>query len=165
MKVALIGTLIALLVLLVIVLNGCGSGTVITSLELVTDAAEAAVTVLAATGQLPASTVTVIDSYLSQVSTATEFAVTELESTDPAGAKASKILAQFAMIARPDLPPGIAQAILAAVQAVASSVSNFLMTLQPAPAPGTPPTAALKPPDLKLTRAIVHASKRSARVP
>lgn len=143
-----LGILGALLIVLILTLASCGASSVITGLELVTDAAEAAVTALAATGQIPAPTVTLIDNYLSQVSSATEFAVTELESTDTTAVKASKIIGQFAMIVAPDLPPGIAQGIVAAIQSVAKSVASFLATLG---SPGTAPTAAQKLPNLKLS--------------
>lgn len=121
--------------LLVALLAGCGSGTVVTALELVTAASEAAVSTLEAAGQITPGTAIQIDSYLANVSAATQFAATELQSTDTTALKVSKIAAQFAGIAVPNLPPGTAQAIVTAIQAVANAVSKFLVQIQPPPAP------------------------------
>jgi hypothetical protein len=118
------------LITLALVLTGCGVSSVVTSLELVTAASEAAVGALEGAGQITPATAMLIDQYLAQVSMATQFAATELASTDTTPEKISKIASQFAGIAIPDLPPGTAQAIVLTVQAVAKAVAAFLMNIQ-----------------------------------
>jgi len=130
--------LTASLLILTMFLTGCGSSNVVTALELVTAASEAAIGALEATGQIPPGTAMQIDQYLAEVSTATQFASTELTSTDTTAVKTAKIAAQFANIAAPDLGPGTAQAIVQVVAAVAKAVSSFLATIQPPPAQPLP---------------------------
>jgi hypothetical protein len=129
------GCLIAIL-FSIMALTGCGVSNVTTTLEIVITSAETAVGVLGATGTIPPAVVTQVDTYLTLVSQATSFAATELASSDSSAVKADKIIAQFASISAPILPPGIAQTIVAVIQAVANAVANFLNTIQPAATTG-----------------------------
>lgn len=107
----------------------CSQSQVTETLSLVVTAADAAVSVLEAGGQIPAPVATQITNYLGEVTTGVQFASTELASADSSGLKASKIAQEFATISAPNLPPGIGAAIGATVQAVASAVTNFLSTV------------------------------------
>lgn len=115
-------------------LVACSQSQVTETLALVVTAADAAVTTLQATGQIPPGTATLITNYLSEVSTGVSFATMELASTDSSALKASRIAQEFASITVPNLPVGTATAIGATVAAVVSAVSNFLATIQPAAA-------------------------------
>ena len=108
----------------------CSQSQVTETLSLVVTAADAAVSVLEAGGQIPAPVATQITNYLAEVTTGVQFATTELASSDSDALKASKIAQEFATISAPNLPPGIGAAIGATVQAVASAVTNFLATVQ-----------------------------------
>ena len=107
----------------------CSQSQVTETLSLVVTAADAAVSVLEAGGQIPAPVATQITNYLGEVTSGVQFASTELASADSAALKASKIAQEFATISAPNLPPGIGAAIGATVQAVASAVTNFLSTV------------------------------------
>lgn len=123
------------LLLTLFLLQGCGLS-VTNSLQLVIAAAEAAV------GIISPEYATRIDPYLKAVSQATSFAATELASTDTSPVKAEKIISQFAAIAGPNLPAGVPQTIVTAIQAVVTAVSNFLASIQPAAPPHMAATAA-----------------------
>lgn len=107
----------------------CSQSQVTETLSLVVTAADAAVGVLEAGGQIPAPVATQIANYLGEVTTGVQFATTELASADASGLKASKIAQEFATISAPNLPAGIGAAISATVQAVASAVTKFLSTV------------------------------------
>jgi len=106
--------------------TACSQSQVTETLALVTAAADAAVGVLA-----PGTQALVVP-YLNEVTSATDFAVTELQSTDAPGVKAAKIAAQFASVVAPQLPPGTASTIVLAVGAVGKAITAFLATLNPA---------------------------------
>ena len=63
-------------------LVACSQSQVTETLALVVTAADAAVTTLQATGQIPPGTATLITNYLSEVSTGVSFATMELASSD-----------------------------------------------------------------------------------
>lgn len=110
-------------------LASCSQSQVTVTLDLVVTAADVAVSTLQSTGALPPGTATVIQGYLGSVTTAVSFATTELASADTGAVKASKIAAEFAMLAVPNLPAGTPQVIGETLQAVASAIANFLATL------------------------------------
>lgn len=118
-----------------LLLQGCGLS-VTSTLQLVIAAAEAAI------GVISPQYAAVIDPYLKAVSQATSFAATELASSDTSPVKAEKIVSQFAAIAGPNLPAGVPQTIVTAIQAVVTSVSNFLASIQSAAPPHMAATAA-----------------------
>jgi len=118
---------VPLLLILLVLLQACISVT--STLQLVIAAAEAAV------GVIDPPAAVLINPYLRAVSLATSFAATELASSDTSPVKAEKIIAQFASITAPNLPPGISRTIVAAVEAVTTAVTNFLATIQPAAPP------------------------------
>ena len=111
-------------------LVGCGTSSIVTALEAVIAAAEAAVATLGAVGTIPPATVTLLENYLTSVSEATAFASTELASNDSPAVKATKIIQQFAMIAAPILPPGTAQVVVDVIQAVTKAIANFLSQIE-----------------------------------
>lgn len=135
-------------------LQACGTNQVITTLETVVTASETALNVLAATGAIPAATVTIADAYLKSVDQAAVFAAQELQSSDSPALKITKIVQQFAMIAQPNLPPGTAQTIVSIIQAVTTAVENFLKSIQPASA-----TAAAKIPNFKFSASDLERLK------
>jgi Na+-transporting NADH:ubiquinone oxidoreductase subunit NqrC len=120
---------VVLLVLLCFVLVACTSSSLIVSLQLVTDAVEVAIPVLAAAGVDPAA-LTLVQNYLTAVSTATQQATTELASTDTTAVKAGKIASYFAAAIAPEIANVQVSAV---VKAVAAAVQEFLALLNPAP--------------------------------
>jgi hypothetical protein len=98
----------------------CGQTAVTETLQLVVTAAGAAIDIL------DPSLAPIVAPYLSAVSSAVDYAITELDSSDPPAQKAAKIAQQFAAIAAPILPPGTASTIVSAIEAVASAVNVFL---------------------------------------
>lgn len=115
-----------LLAATVVVLSSCGAS-VTNTLQLVIAAAEAALGVLG---------ITAYAGWLKAVSEAVSFASTELASSDSSVVKAEKIITQFALIAAPILPPGTAQEVVNAIEAVVTAIGTFLSSIQPAaPAP------------------------------
>lgn len=121
---------IAALLIAALALVGCGQSSVTLTLDLVVTAADAAVSALQATGQLPAGTATQITAYLGDVTKAVDAATAELATMDTVAEKAAKIAQAFAGIAAPVLPSGTAQAIVLTVSAVATAVANFLASVQ-----------------------------------
>ena len=103
---------------------------VTTTLDLVVAAADAAVTALQATDQLPPGSAALLNTYLSDVTAAVDYATAELASADTPAVMASKITAEFAAIAVPQLPPGVAAAVGVTIQAVANAVAKFLSSIQ-----------------------------------
>ena len=124
--------LTAVLLALSVALTACSQSSVTLTLDLIVTAADAAVGVMQSTGQIPPGTATMITNYLGDLTTAVDFATTELASSDTAAVKAAKIAQEFAMIAAPNLPPGTASAIVSTIQAVAKAVANFLASVQTA---------------------------------
>lgn len=124
--------ILALPLALSILLTGCKQSSITTNLQLVIAAAETAVSVLEGTGTIPPPVGTLINTYLNAVSEGTVFASMELASTDPQPIKASKIIAKFASIAKPDLPAGTAQNIVTVIEAVANAAAKFLATISTA---------------------------------
>lgn len=141
---------------------GCGSNQVVTSLQLVIAAAEAAMTTLEATGQIDPATATKITNYLTAVSTATSYAATELQSSDTPAQKATKIVQEFASVTAPVLPPGTAQTIISVVQAVTQAVANFLASIQPASAVSGSPALTLSSADRSKLQSI-HARSEALK--
>lgn len=113
-----------------IALVGCSQSQVTITLDLVVTAADVAVSTLETTGQIPAPIANEVTSYLGQVTTAVDFATTELATTDTAAIKATKITSEFAALALPQLPPGGPAAIVATINAVAQAIGKFLATIQ-----------------------------------
>ncbi|MGH7484617.1 MAG: hypothetical protein ACREMY_03300 [bacterium] len=140
--------LAAVLAALALLLAACGTSSVVTALEAVVATAETAVSVLSATGQIPAPVATEINIYLGDVGTAAAFAASELASTDSTAVKVTKIIQQFSMIAAPSLPPGTAQTIIAVVQAVTTAIAKFLAQITPAV---TAKRAAVIPPKITIS--------------
>lgn len=133
-------------------LTGCGQSSVTTGLQVAIAAGEALVSVLASQGTIPPDQATKINNWMSQVSAALVFATTELASTDSSLVKLTKITSQFSSIIQPDLPPGTAQAILSAVNAVLKAVSDYLASIQTVTA-----TARASGKELRLTSGDIKA--------
>ena len=124
--------------ILVLLLAGCQTSTVISSLESAVSAAEIAIPVIGAATGLNAKTSALIMAYLQQVNVATAEAATILANTSLTSAqKTAEIIKAFAGIAAGCncVPPGTPQEVVAVVNAVAQAVLNFLTNFQPAPAP------------------------------
>jgi hypothetical protein len=118
-----------LAILFCLVLAGCSSSAV-RDLQLVVAGGEAVVAALESTGTIPAPISAAINVYMAQVSDFITFATTELASTDDAAVKATKLAAEAATVAGPDLPPGTPAVIAASIKAVATALATFLANMQ-----------------------------------
>jgi hypothetical protein len=118
-----------LVVLTVVVLSfllvACSSSSLVTSLQLVTDAVTVAIPVLQAAGVDPAA-LALAETYLTAVSTATQEAAVELATSDPPAVKAAKIAEDFANVIAPNIGNAKVAEIL---KAVAAAVQEFLVLL------------------------------------
>jgi hypothetical protein len=132
---------LALMLVALISLAGCGSSQVIGNLELAVDAISVALPLIGPAAGLPADTQSQIQRYLGATSAAIAQASDILAGPGDDATKAAQITAAFAGIAVPVVPAkyqGIAQA----VQQVATLVARFLATL---PSPSTQPIALRAP--------------------
>jgi hypothetical protein len=120
---------LAVVLLMSLALVGCSSSAV-RDLQLVVAASEAVVAALETSGVIPAPIGAAVNVYMGQVSEFVTFATTELASSDSSAVKASKIAAEAAAVAKPDLPPGTPNLIATAIQAVAASLGTFLGNIQ-----------------------------------
>ena len=115
---------IALLVL-ALVLSGCTSNQVITSLEVAVQAVTVALPVLSALGGIPPDLANASVSYASAVNQALSQASQILDSTGTDAEHAALIAAAFAGIAVPVVPAQY-QALASVIQALATDVAHFL---------------------------------------
>lgn len=111
--------------LMFMALAGCSSSAV-RDLELVVAGSEAVVAALESVGTIPAPIAAAVNVYMGQLSAFVDFATTELASTDTAAIKASKIAAEAATVAGPDLPPGTPALIATSISAVVTALATFL---------------------------------------
>jgi hypothetical protein len=110
-------------------LAGCnGSVDASELLNLIVIAADAAISGLSGV-VIPQALATLITTYLGEVQTFVNFAITETESTDTAADKISKIIAEAAMFATPDLN-GVPLVIANLVNAVAKAIASYLDNLK-----------------------------------
>lgn len=116
----------------VLLLAGCGTSQVITSLELAIDAVAAALPLIGPAAGLPADLTAQLEGYLGATSTAVSQASDILAGPGTDEQKAAQIVAAFAGIAVPIVPAKY-QGIATAIQQVAQMVAKFLATL-PSPA-------------------------------
>lgn len=148
---------IALVLLLSLSLMSCSSSAV-RDLQLVVAGGEAVVAALESSGTIPAPLAALINVYMGQVATFTDFAIAELASTDTPAVKASKIAAEAASVSKPDLPPGTPALIGTSIQAVASALATFLGNIHTTaelistPSFGNSFAAGGKPAKLKLSK-------------
>jgi hypothetical protein len=105
------------------------STALVSSLQAVEAAAEAAVPVLSATGYIPAPLVPVVETYLNAVSVATAKTVAELDSTDTSAQKAAAIEGYWVGVVVPGLPSSVSASAVAEIQAVNAAVQAFLAHL------------------------------------
>ena len=139
-------------------LAGCGSSAV-QDLQLVIAGSEAVVAALETVGVIPASVSAAINTYMGQVSAFADFATTELASTDTAAVKASRIAAEAASVAKPDLPGGTPTLLVTSIQAVAQAVATFLANIHTTaalisePSYGNSFAAAGKPAKINISKA------------
>jgi hypothetical protein len=105
--------------------NGTDTSEVLNAIVI---AADAALTGLSGV-VIPAAIANLITTYLGEVNTFVNFAITETESTDTPQDKVSKIIAEAAMFAAPNLT-GIPLVITNLVKAVAQAVANYLDNLK-----------------------------------
>ena len=120
---------IGAVLLMFLTLAACSSSAV-RDLELVVAGGEAVVAALESAGTIPAPIAAAVNVYMGQLSAFVDFATTELASTDTAAIKASKIAAEAATVAGPDLPPGTPAVIAASIKAVATALATFLGSIQ-----------------------------------
>ena len=121
---------IVFLILLVLVLVACpGTNTVLSNLQNVVVASEAAIAVVEAIPGTSINPVVLsnISLYLSQLNSAIVTLQPVLASTTlTAAQKSAQIVAIISKAVAPDLPPGTPQSIIAAVNAVTQAVTTFL---------------------------------------
>lgn len=126
------GLLSIFLVMVLLLTNvGCGTSSVITTLNLIVVSSEAAINVLVATSTINPATGKLITTYLNSVSVAVDKATTILASSESGVQKAIDISNAFAGIAQPLLPAGTPQVIVSVVEAVVVAVENFLKSVGP----------------------------------
>jgi hypothetical protein len=110
-------------------LVGCnGSVDASELLNLIVIAADAAVSGLSGV-VIPQAIAQLITTYLGEVQTFVNFSITETESTDTIQDKISKIVAEAAMFATPNLS-GVPLVIANLVKAVAGAIANYLDNLK-----------------------------------
>ncbi len=110
-------------------LVGCnGSVDASELLNLIVIAADAALSGLSGV-VIPSALATLITTYLGEVNTFVNFAITETESMDTAQDKISKIISEATMFATPNLN-GVPLVIANLVKAVASAIASYLDNLK-----------------------------------
>ena len=137
-------TVTAVLLLAVLLMVGCTSSQVISTLESVVSAAEVAIPVIGAATNTPPATINLIVTYLQGVSTASGKASVILSGTGTTAEKSALIVQAFAQVAAGmNLPAGTPTEIVTVINAVAQAVVNFLAQF---PA-GSPPAINITAPD------------------
>jgi len=127
--------------LLLMILLGCTSNQVITSITLALDAAEIALPIVAASTGISPALITQLTNYLAAVGQAFATTTDILARGEPPAQQAADITAAFAGVILPALPAGLPVAVVTAIEKVATLVSQFLATL-PKPAPALTKQAA-----------------------
>jgi uncharacterized lipoprotein len=123
-------TAVVLVVIFSLLLVGCstsGLGTTLTAITFAAEAATVTIPLLETTGIIPPTISNLILEYAASVSTAAASAARELASTKPDSVKAANVIAIFAQVAEVALPEqfqGEARSIILAIQA---AVDNFLI--------------------------------------
>lgn len=133
-----LAVIVLLIVSLLAVNVACGGPSVITTVETLATAAEAAVTALEVAGTIPPSVGQVIAEYLGEIATAAQQAAT-LAQTESGAKLASDVVALFVNIQLSDVPPQY-QFI---VQGVAQAVSQLLKYFTPASFPAKSPVLSV----------------------
>jgi hypothetical protein len=120
--------------MLAVLMTGCQTSTIISTLEGVVSAAEIAIPVIGAATGLSPATSTAIVSYLQLVNIATAQAATILAGAGTSAQKAALIVQVFAKVAAGCncVPPGTPSEVVAVVNAVAQAIGNFLANFPPA---------------------------------
>lgn len=120
--------LVAAVVMLVFVLllSGCSSGSVVSTLTLVVDAAEIALPIVAGPSGASPAEVAIAEKYLQDVDAAIVASGPILSSAATAAVKAAQIVQLFSGLAMADLPVGTPQVIITAVNKVSAAVVQFL---------------------------------------
>jgi hypothetical protein len=104
--------------------TACSQSQITLTLGLVDTAVE---TVLNAAAPQDAA---LVNPYLTGVTDAVSYATTEWATADSAALKFTKIAAQFALIAQPDLPPGTPATVIADAGLVTKAVETFLASIE-----------------------------------
>jgi hypothetical protein len=123
--------LVALLLPGLVFQTGCGaSDKIVKGLDIAVEAAQVALPVLAAAGQVPAPLVPVLSTYLNVASTSVADTITELGSTDDGVTKAEKIRGYITAAALPDISKlnPAAQAYFTAVDAALAVILKQFQT-------------------------------------
>lgn len=123
---------LALLLVFALLLTGCQTSTVITSLEAAVSAAEVAIPVIGQATGLNPTTAAAIIAYLQAVNVATSQAATILAGPETSAQKSAEIVKLFANVSQgcKCVPAGTPQEVVTVVNAVANAVVNFLANLQ-----------------------------------
>lgn len=129
-------TCIAVFLVLCLAGVGCGQNTVITDLETALSVISGAFPIIAGLTGVPPATVTAVENYLDATNSALGQASTILAGPGTDGQKAAQIVAAFAGIAVPVVPPQYA-ALAALVQSLAKDVASFLASLPASSSTGT----------------------------
>ena len=138
-------TFLMILLIVALLMAGCKSSTIISSLEAAVTAAEIAIPVIGAATGLNPNTSAAIVTYLQQVNIAAAQAATILAGAGSSAQKAAQIVQAFAKIAAGCncVPPGTPQEVVSVVNAVAQAVLNFISNFPVTPAP--PPVIKVSP--------------------
>jgi len=130
-------TFLTILLIASLLMAGCQSSTIITSLEAAVSAAEIAIPVIGGATGLNPKTSAAIVTYLQEVNIATAQASTILAGPGTSAQKAAQIVQAFAKVAAGCncIPPGTPQEVVTVVNAVAQAVLNFLTNFPVTPAP------------------------------
>ena len=129
----------AMLWILVLAMTACTVSTFTVTLTAITAAAEAAVPIVTATGQLSAEQGAIVSKYLSAVSDGVQKTATEMSSSDNGLDKATKVTAIWSTVTLDsavlhNLPPqakGIMQAVVGAINAFVSQIKSTTMLAIP----------------------------------
>lgn len=131
MKKTLFAILASAIVLMSLLMTGCSATQVTTTISLVVTSAQATFPLVAQEAKLDSTTTTQINGYLTGLQ-ACVVQVNVIEAgTDTNAVKAAKIVAAFAAVTKPNLPPGTPQTVAAIVDTVATAAEAFLVQFQP----------------------------------
>jgi outer membrane lipoprotein SlyB len=129
-------TILSLVVVIALVLVGCGASTAIENLQLAVDAVTAALPIIGTISGIPPATITRVTTYLDATNQALAQSASILAAPGTDAQKTAQIVGAFAGIAEPVVPPQYA-AIAGLVQTIARDVASFIASLPPATATTT----------------------------